>query len=88
MEFKNGIIFSKKKFSKKGKRKTYPTIVVNIYRTSDFKKINEVDGIKSCGEKYNIDNVPYIINKNKGKELKDCHSVNGIIFKIKDNTLF
>jgi hypothetical protein len=88
MEFKNGIIFSKKKFSKKGKRKTYPTIVVNIYRTSDFKKINEVDGIKSCGEKYNIDNMPYIINKNKGKELKDCYSVNGIIFKTEDTKIF
>ena len=64
MQSKSGTIFSKKKFSKKGKRKTYPTIVVNVYRTSDFKKINEVEGIKLCGEKYNIPNMPYIINKN------------------------
>lgn len=88
MQSKSGTIFSKKKFSKKGKRKTYPTIVVNVYRTSDFKKINQVEGIKSCGEKYNIANMPYIINKNKDKELKDCYSVNGIIFKIEDKTIF
>ncbi len=85
---KEGTIFSQNKFSKKGKRKTYPIIEVFIYRTSDFKLINKVDGIKSAGEKYNINNMPYIINKNKEKELKDCYSVNGIIFKIKDKFVF
>ncbi len=85
---KEGTIFSKKKFSKKGKRKTFPIITVYIYRTIDFKMINQVEGIKSAGEKYNIPNMPYIINKNKDKELKDCHSINGIIFKIKDKVIF
>lgn len=85
---KEGTIFSKKKFSKKGKRKTFPLITVYAYRISDFKLINTIDGIKSAGDKYNIPNMPYIINKNKDKELKDCHSVNGIIFKIKDKFIF
>lgn len=85
---KEGAIFSKSKFSKKGKRKTYPVIEVFIYRISDFKLINKVEGIKSAGEKYNIENMPYIINKNKEKELKDCYSINGIVFKIKDKYIF
>lgn len=85
---KEGTIFSKKKFSKKGKRKTYPIITVYAYRNTDFKLINTIEGIKSCGEKYNIPNMPYIINKNKDKELTDCYSVNGIIFKIKDKFVF
>jgi len=85
---KSGTMFSKKKFSKKGKRKTYPTILVNVYRSTDLVKINEVEGIKTCGFKYNVPNMAYIINKNKDRELEECYSVNGIIFKIEEKKAF